>query len=233
MHSDRKTGENDKKDERKDGLRSSTKLISESLKLSIIEDYNPSTTNIRSSQGSAAKPASPVASQLNADAPIPPVAASPLASSQSSQSAQTGANDDLEDEIFVMHPTPVPLKHKPEHEYVRKSGNLSKSFHDIYIMEKAKSKKDKEPSSYFFKQNKYEKVDPFMYELEAATCSFYHLLAPHHSPTARAIYDNKTMDYVGVMSKKLDGFNTTLADPLREEDLEIKTLQRRYSHRKT
>lgn len=225
MHSARKTADTDKEG-RKDELSSSTKKITQALGLSIIEDYNPAAnSDIQSSQGSASRPTSPAASQTQEEAPIPVVIASPLVSSQPRKSASPAANAELEEEIYIMHPTPVPLKHKPESDYVRKSENLSKSFHDIYMMAKAKSKKEQNPSLYFFKQNKYEKSDPYMYELEAATSAFYHLLAPNHSPTARAIYDNKTMQYVGVMSKSLDGFKTTLADPLREEDLEIDALK--------
>jgi hypothetical protein len=126
---------------------------------------------------------------------------------------------------FEMMPhTPSPLKNRRIDDYVKISGNLSRSFHDIYKMKKAHSNPDKKPALYFFKQNKYEKSDQYMYELEASVCSFYHFLAPEFAPTARAVYD-ETNKYVGIAVKSLPGFKSTLEDPLKEEDLDIEALK--------
>lgn len=128
-------------------------------------------------------------------------------------------------ESFIhVAPPLAPFKHKPESEYERVSGDLSSSFHSIYKFEKKKHKDRPHPTLYFFKQNKgATPIDDFMYELEATSCAFYHLIAPHHTPTARALF-NSSVQYIGVLSKNLAGFKSTLEEPLKEEDLIIDVL---------
>lgn len=187
---------------------SSTKTLTKALTLTIIDDYDPAKRDAKQLDTSNKSATAAIAASTTTKQPQPPEA-DPM----------------LESATFVMIPTPIPLKHRRESDYERISGNLSRSFHDIFKMHKLKSKHPENPSLYFFKQNKYEKSDAFMYELEAATCAFYHLIAPDHTPTARALFDNATMQYVGVVSKNLEGFKTTLDDPLREDDLVIDALK--------
>lgn len=195
---------------------SSTKSLTKALTLAIIDDYDPAQRASNPSDASNESSSPPKASTTQlAVSPPKPIAQPKIAA----------VDPMLESAVFVMIPTPIPLKHRRESDYERISGNLSRSFHDIFKMHKLKSKHPDSPSLYFFKQNKYEKSDAYMYELEAATCAFYHLLAPDHTPTARALFDNATMQYVGVVSKNLDGFKTTLDDPLREEDLIVDALK--------
>ncbi|VVC76542.1 hypothetical protein AQUSIP_18580 [Aquicella siphonis] len=120
---------------------------------------------------------------------------------------------------------PIPLKNRCISDYAAASVNLSRSFHDIFMMKKKIRKKLNalKNQAYFFKQNKCGPLDNFMYEIEAASCGFYHLIAPHHSPSARAIYNDK-FEYIGVLSKAVPGFVSALDDPLREEDLPIEAL---------
>lgn len=123
-----------------------------------------------------------------------------------------------------MPASPPPIKNRSIHDYVKISGNLSKSFHDIYKMNRVYLNKNKQSSLYFFKQNKYEKFDQYMYELEAAICAYYHFIAPEYAPTARAIYDDENK-YIGIAVKNLPSFKSTLDNPLKDEDLDIPALK--------
>jgi len=149
------------------------------------------------------------------------------AANQVSKESNPKENNLLADaECFVMiPPTAIPLKQRPESHYEKISGNLSHSFHHIFKMIKKNRKIDsKPPTVHFFKQNKDNPHDPYMYTLEATICGFYQLLAPHHSPSARALYDGQ-LNNVGIISKELQGFKPISEEPLKEEDFLIDALK--------
>jgi len=127
----------------------------------------------------------------------------------------------------MMQPANIPLKNRSMDNYKKTTGNFSKSFHDIYKLEKRVKKDLKRISSYFFKQNKYDLSDHYMYEIEAAICDFYHFIAPDYAPTAKAIYqkDKDTIKYIGIAVKDFPGFKSTQDDPLTNDDLDFKVRQ--------
>jgi hypothetical protein len=129
--------------------------------------------------------------------------------------------------LFIKTPsvkTPLPLKSQCITDYTFTSGNISESFHDLYKLKKAHLNPEKKSATYFFKQNKYEKTDQYMYELEATICAFYRFLAPEYAPISHAIYDEKKR-YVGIAVKELPGFKKVLDEPLTKDDLEVKALK--------
>lgn len=113
---------------------------------------------------------------------------------------------------------PIPLKQRCITDYIIAETRVSKSCHQVNQLKKARPKDSLQAHTYFFKQNKTNIIDPFMYEMESAICAFYHFIAPQIAPTARAIY-NQNQETIGTLSKKLEGFKTILEDPLTAEDL--------------
>ncbi|MBX3709577.1 MAG: hypothetical protein KIT56_05965 [Gammaproteobacteria bacterium] len=132
----------------------------------------------------------------------------------------------LKSMLFISNkPLSIPLKHHCFSKYESVEENLSSSFHQVSKVIKKNTKNVNKPrTEYFFKQNRTCPIDNYMYELEAANCAFYQLLAPYHSPTARALY-NENYEYIGIVSKSLAGFQPTTKKSLQESSFEIEALK--------
>ncbi len=187
--------------------KASLKLKEGDFKITFLDDYIPHQLDTPENPDTPSEESEFVLIQID-EAP-PPVKRSVL------------ALDLAESKFTEIMPAPIPIKHRPANIYKKITENISASFHAVYKVRKISPKNISH--IYFFKQNKFNYLDSFMYELEETCNAFYRLIAPHHCSTSRAVY-NKTNQNVAIISKEFPGFKSTREDPLQEEDLTINAL---------
>lgn len=123
--------------------------------------------------------------------------------------------------------TPLAKKENQVNEAKKEVPPPLETFHQI---DKFTETNPTEIRTYFLKRKRTKSdtpsLEPTMYELEAVCAAFYKLLAPHHTPTTHAVYDEEKQEYAGVASEEIPGFRSIAMDPLKEEDLNVDFLDK-------